>query len=254
MPTVLDSEPASARLQTGIPGRNAEDAAAPATPALLLALRDGTRAAHAQLEAMPGMARLLSAELTHTDYVWALQCLRNFHLGLRRAVSPFAPRFAPFDARGSAGLDALTADLAWFDSTAAAQPASVPVPADALSALGTLYVLEGSALGGRVIGRAVAVSLGVSPGFGGSFFCGVTADAARMRWLDFTSLLARASTWPEAGGATRAVEAALAAFACFERVVVPAYEARGPGLSGLPQIDRARVAMASPGFAAPAHS
>jgi heme oxygenase len=50
------------------------------------------------------------------------------------------------------------------------------------SALGALYVIEGSNLGGRIIGRQVAKTLGVGPGTGGSFYCGLTAEDARRRW------------------------------------------------------------------------
>jgi heme oxygenase len=43
-------------------------------------------------------------------------------------------------------------------------------------------VIEGSNLGGRIIGRHVAQNLGVRPGSGGSFYCGLTAEDARGRW------------------------------------------------------------------------
>jgi heme oxygenase len=50
------------------------------------------------------------------------------------------------------------------------------------SALGALYVIEGSNLGGRIIGRHVAKTLGVVPGNGGSYYCGLSAEDARRRW------------------------------------------------------------------------
>ncbi len=195
---------------------------------LLTSLRDGTRQVHARLEAVPAMARLLAPNLTHTHYVAALRGFRAFHDGMRRGLAPYARRFLPFDVTRNPALDALDADLAWYQQAIPLDPSLVPMLPDIASALGALYVLEGSALGGRVIGRALTNSLGVSPGFGGTFFCGVTAEAARRRWTDFSALLTRAQAWLDDDGTARAVAAACMAFGCFERMAVA-----DPALPGL---------------------
>ncbi len=193
-------------------------------PPLLARLRTETRAAHDRIEIVPELSCLLSASLSADSYVRALRALHAFHAGMWAALphllggflAEFAIEggdFAPSDA----GLRALSADLAWF---AAEKPPKMPAPDvvnDAASAFGALYVVEGSALGARVIGRSVSVSLGVAPGQGGSFFCGATADAARLRWRHFAAALDWAEPrLGEAGGA-RVSQAAIAVFARLEQ-------------------------------------
>ena len=49
---------------------------------------------------------------------------------------------------------------------------------------GCLYVLEGSALGGRVISKRVKQTLGLGPATGGAYFHGLGRQTAR-HWSDF---------------------------------------------------------------------
>jgi heme oxygenase len=51
-----------------------------------------------------------------------------------------------------------------------------PVPRTMAAAVGCLYVLEGSTLGGKVISRQFAQTLGIHPGNGGRFFAGYGED------------------------------------------------------------------------------
>jgi heme oxygenase (biliverdin-IX-beta and delta-forming) len=54
--------------------------------------------------------------------------------------------------------------------------------------LGCLYVLEGSALGGRVISKRVKQTLGLGPATGGAYFHGLGRQTAS-HWLDFLTAL-----------------------------------------------------------------
>jgi heme oxygenase (biliverdin-IX-beta and delta-forming) len=54
--------------------------------------------------------------------------------------------------------------------------------------LGCLYVLEGSALGGRVISKRVKQALGLGPATGGAYFHGLGRQTAS-HWLDFLTAL-----------------------------------------------------------------
>jgi heme oxygenase len=56
-------------------------------------------------------------------------------------------------------------------------------------ALGVLYVLEGSTLGGQVISKRLRQTLGVSHDTGGRFFNGY-GDQTAVKWREFISLLA----------------------------------------------------------------
>jgi heme oxygenase len=186
-------------------------------PRLLEALREGTRAAHERIELVPAMCCLLSPDLSATAYGEALGAIHAFRAAMKIHLAPFLPALSEAAGPDPLVLNALAEDLAWFGLV-------VPPPydgtlhlADAQAALGALYVVEGSALGGRVIGRAVARSLGVSPGRGGSFFCGTTADAARQRWLNFSVMLERAGEGLNQQGVLSVVAGANATFSYLER-------------------------------------
>jgi heme oxygenase len=83
-------------------------------------------------------------------------------------------------------------------------------------AVGCLYVLEGSTLGGQMISKHFRDALGITPEQGGKFFRGY-GDATVPRWLEF-------GTWAEAqataaGGALEApaIRAARSTFDAFSR-------------------------------------
>ncbi len=83
------------------------------------------------------------------------------------------------------------ADVRWL--AARSVHALHPMRADAVAALplhdiasvmGSLYVIEGSALGGRVIGPRLEKMLGLVPGRGADYFHGF-GDATGAMWRDF---------------------------------------------------------------------
>jgi heme oxygenase len=90
------------------------------------------------------------------------------------------------------------------------------------AAAGTLYVIEGSALGGRILSRRLQDSLGIGPDSGGRYFFGHGAEtAARWRgflaWLDAMQL--------DQAGAEAAASAARSVFERFrERLATLRYD------------------------------
>jgi heme oxygenase len=91
-------------------------------------------------------------------------------------------------------------------------PPRLLAPTSLASALGVLYVVEGSNLGGRVIGRHVSVALDVGVGAGGSFFCGLSAEQARRRWQVLVDTL-HDTIDPTGAAQQPVIDAALATFA-----------------------------------------
>ena len=152
------------------------------SPGILERLRTATRAAHAAIEMAPRLSRLRAPDLTLVEYVQTLCRLHAFFASMEpHLVDALRGRSRAEALLDGAGLADLTADIDWFGATPESPPVVVP-PKGVPAALGALYVIEGSNLGGRIIGRAVAKSLGVAPGTGGSFYCGLTAESARRRW------------------------------------------------------------------------
>lgn len=112
-------------------------------------------------------------------------------------------------------LPALLADLADRDL---AVPATQPLHLsnDMASALGAAYVIEGSALGARVLVKSAA-SLGLSATHGARYLSAQSASIAA--WRELLVLLDRmeTSSWDRAAGAARAVFAhAIRAFSPHE--------------------------------------
>ncbi|KQQ18226.1 heme oxygenase [Methylobacterium sp. Leaf123] len=113
-------------------------------------LRDATHAAHEALERdLDWEARVA----TLPGYRALLVRLRGFHAAYEPAIGAALADAAFFDPRRR--LLALDADLHALDAATGQMPAA-PCLDGAGAALGALYVLEGSTLGGAVIGRHVA--------------------------------------------------------------------------------------------------
>ncbi|OJW05741.1 MAG: hypothetical protein BGO49_26940 [Planctomycetales bacterium 71-10] len=150
-------------------------------------LKEATRPRHEAVEARLGLLRLTS---TMEGYVLAL---RRFY-GLHRAAEAAFARVAGWDA---VGIDPderrktplLEADLIRLGLTpaeVAALPACPALPpiVDLPTALGAMYVLEGSTLGGRYITKAVRAKLGLTPGDGCSYFASY-GDRVGPMWKAF---------------------------------------------------------------------
>jgi heme oxygenase (biliverdin-IX-beta and delta-forming) len=149
-------------------------------------LRVATAAAHASTEELVALGA--EFDLAHYRHV-----LRGFDAFLH-AWEPLVARSLPpplaawFEPRRRAG--AVRADLA-------ALAIDVPPPArlhlvlpGTAAALGSLYVLEGSALGAQVIAPRLQRRLGLGPENGAAYFAGWGADTGK-RWREFRELLDR---------------------------------------------------------------
>ena len=155
----------------------------------LAQLRAGTRDAHARIETVPALARLLSNDLTRTNtFPYCNICMHFMPASNRRSQRnsrPFRPPrrcwMEPVPGRLPTTLPG--------SMRRAISPPYLTVPNDPVAALGALYVIEGSSMGARVIARHVTGSLGVSVGAGGSFYCHQDAETVRRRWHCLTALL-----------------------------------------------------------------
>ena len=158
-------------------------------------LKDGTRAQHARAEAsLP----LLDPALSLADYARVVEALHGFHAPLERrlAAVPWARIGLDWDARRKTPL--LARDLRALGRTAAdvaALPLCEPLPDVTTHArlLGCAYVLEGATLGGQLVRRHLARSLGLGPATGAAYYHAYGSDVGPM-WRAFL------------GGLTAAVE------------------------------------------------
>ena len=136
---------------------------------------------------MPSLRELACLQ----GYAWSLRAMHRFFLAWE---APLFDALACVDdrltlaERGKVSL--LSADLAALRLSPLAAPCPIPadVVASAATALGAMYVLEGSTLGGRVIERHCAGPLGVSPAHGGAFYHGYGARTGAL-WQAFGAVL-----------------------------------------------------------------
>lgn len=158
---------------------------------LLERLRHETRREH---EAMESVFRRPRSRADHRHWT---EVFFGFLAPLEEAVAARLPAADPLIA-GRAKTPWLRADLAALgldDHAVARLPRATALPRlDPLGCLlGTLYVFEGSTLGGQLIARHLETTLGFADGVGYRYFRSYGADVPR-RWQDFRAqLLARSA-------------------------------------------------------------
>jgi heme oxygenase len=171
------------------------------------ALRTATQEPHERLHLHAGFKIVKDGTITLQDYRALLVRLYGFYLPFERAVgvNPIRTQW-------------LERDLIWLSDDDASLSriglcADLPLYDTAERQLGALYVVEGSALGGRQLYRGLDRLLGPETVDGRRFFNGRGADTGDA-WKGFIDQLA--SVGPEPSGRTALVSAAVETFEVFE--------------------------------------
>ncbi len=162
----------------------------PAVRSLRETLRRTTKDAHRRLDHHPLMAPLVHTQLRLSHYVLVLQILHELHallnvpLDKAMQVHRLNHLYSP-----SPRIEWLEKDLADLGlrpfHTLRAPDLPIQVMLDSPAAIvGTLYVIEGSTLGGLVIARQLRTLIGVTPELGGRFFHG-HGEGTLERWEAF---------------------------------------------------------------------
>jgi len=163
---------------------------------LLERLKAETRPAHERIENAMNLERRIASRDSYTDL---LTRLYGFHCAWEEAASAKAPDKAFFDTRCKTKL--LAKDLAALglkEDEIIRLPQCKPLmPLESPAAvLGSMYVVEGSTLGGALIAREVERRLGYDATTGCAYFRSYGRDIAIM-WKQFGTMLQEASS-PEA--------------------------------------------------------
>lgn len=177
------------------------------TTPILDHLRATTRDLHDGLEARLDVFIRVADPLRRRDMVGRfLAFYRPAEAALARVLGDEPD--LEFDARRK--VPALERDAATLRAAASAD-APLALPTDRAEALGFLYVLEGSTLGGRVIDKQLRVR-GLSPE-GLSFFQGY-GEATGARWKAFCAVLERAGDKAAAARGARSAFVQMEAWMC----------------------------------------
>lgn len=153
---------------------------AAALPSPRAALRAATAEVHERLHDARFFDALASGTLDHAGYGALLTRIRRFHCLTLAARSQALAALGLDPAEAGRRLALIEMDLRHL-GIACDDPGAPPAPCDEGEAIGCLYVVEGSTLGGKLIHRQLDYLLPDEEGR--SFFRGTPDDGARWRRL-----------------------------------------------------------------------
>jgi heme oxygenase len=179
----------------------------PALMSCRAALRAATQAPHERLHHHAGFARVKDGTISLPEYRALLIRLYGFYRPFDRAVG-----------NDTARTRWLARDLAWLGVTAAALAqvrfcTDIPPCDTTARKLGALYVIEGSALGGRQLYRGLDRLFGQDGVDGRRFFAG-RGTGTGAAWTGYLHRLAAVGA--DRVGRAAAIDAAIETFAVFE--------------------------------------
>ncbi len=184
---------------------------------ILKRLKDETRFSH---QATEQHLDLFSRMLTKSEYARLLGRFWGFYAPIETKIGQVVGlEQLPLNLSARQKKPLLWLDLtslAWDEKTIQAQPLcdDLPVLDSIPQALGCLYVLEGSTLGGQIISRHLQERIGITPDHGGRFFASYGQDVRSM-WKGFGETVTSYSTSPQIEDTI--VDSAIETFASFGR-------------------------------------
>ncbi len=148
---------------------------------ILQKLKESTRQQHEDVEgAVDVMSKLFSID----DYKKMIARFRSFYAGYEPTVPYAALKAAGFDYEERRKLPSLDADAKALGIEEGPVFTDLPDVSSLPKAFGSIYVIEGSTLGGQVISRHLKEHLGLTPENGGAFFASYGPKVGPM-WKQF---------------------------------------------------------------------
>lgn len=174
-------------------------------------IKEATKTAHLQLEKV--VVQRLKAIHSDAGYADLLKHFYSYFSTVEKAIAPYITLAVLPDYKQRRNSAYLKNDIEELGShTQELPPATAPLISNTAEALGALYVMEGSIMGGRIIVQMLQKS-GITKGL--SFFSGY-GEATGNRWATFTAVLNREGAAEEAAQA--AIKTANDTFSQFEKV------------------------------------
>lgn len=147
-------------------------------------LRSQTQDAHKALEATPLSIKLMSPDITRESYMQYLQRMQPVIAFYEQQVYPALTNIVPDIAKRNK-LHWMNQDMQILNADKPATFSFQPVIKNSAAyALGSMYVIEGSTLGGKMIAKHVEKILGFNSETGASFFGGYGAETGVL-WKSF---------------------------------------------------------------------
>jgi heme oxygenase len=155
-------------------------------------IKEETREAHQQLEIL--VVKEIKAIGAKQDYAALLDKFYTYFSRVEQQISPFITSEVLPDYSERRNSTYLKRDMEALGYTVKERgEVDVPLITSSITALGALYVLEGSIMGGSIIVQMLS-KLGISDGI--SFFSGYGKDTGAM-WQRFTNALNQHAATPD---------------------------------------------------------
>lgn len=151
-------------------------------------LKQLTKRNHQQLEKL--LIPHLRSISTKEEYVKLLQIFYGFFGALEKKIKQYISKEQLPDYTERRKTESIANDIKIMAGTIPekAKEPELPEIKDNLQALGALYVIEGSTLGGKIISQMMVKQLNLPDNKGVSFFSGYGSDTERM-WNSFKKML-----------------------------------------------------------------
>lgn len=146
-------------------------------------LRTATKEHHAQLDQMPSMKRVTSDAVVLEDYRNYLCAFFNIHAAIEDTIYQNCSRFLK-GVNSNRRLKHLTNDLNQLDAVCKTSSTKRNIDLKGLEAIGALYVVEGSRLGGKYIAKHLSNKLALKNNE--LTFLNATPD---LKWSEIISFL-----------------------------------------------------------------
>lgn len=174
-------------------------------------IKEATKAAHLNLEKK--VIEKLKAIRSNADYADFLKYFYTYFSQVEQAIAPYITEQLLPDYKDRRNSSYLKNDIEELGSHTGETPSiTLPVIENQLQALGALYVMEGSIMGGSIIIKMLEKG-GITKGI--SFFSGY-GEATGQKWGVFVGTMNQQATTPEEEEI--AIQAANEAFTCFGNV------------------------------------
>jgi len=159
-------------------------------PAFLDNLRNATAQLHTALEVLPVSVSILKPDVTNAQYAHYLSLMHDVVKDAEQNIFPILNTIIPdLEARNKSQY--LEADLAFLDIKKQDYKKPLSSKTENLSpafALGIMYTVEGSSLGGRVLLKNIQAALGHDAETGARYFSGYGGQTGSM-WKAFLGCL-----------------------------------------------------------------
>ncbi|QNL48603.1 biliverdin-producing heme oxygenase [Olivibacter sp. SDN3] len=174
-------------------------------------IKEETKSAHQQLEKK--VVEKLKAIRSEEDYADFLKYFYAYFSTVEKAITPFITDELLPDHKERRDSSYLKRDIEALVGRVDALPeVRIPSMSDVLEAMGALYVMEGSIMGGSIIVKMLEKN-GIVDGI--SFFSGY-GETTGQKWAVFTAVLNNIAKSEE--DETKVIDTANQTFSCFENL------------------------------------